>query len=230
MAGRRTGGRGDARPPVLGGSGQFPLTTGAAPAGRSRKPAPGPRRGSARGYYGASARSWLTVGGPEMGPSAEARPDVVMKTPPTVRREAAALSQSAATIRTGLRLSARRPPSLFRRGDRRLKAGPAPQTIRAMAHVRISASRPRKGGDPYRMAVAMGSRFRGNDPKQAPTCPFTPAWLHQRRFPRHCVAERPGRGERRVVRRQERKNERPPIHLFHAGSDQDLSGQPQGAG
>ena len=117
-AGRRTEGRGDARPTVLGGSGQFPLTTGAAPAGRSRKPAPGPRRGSARGYYGASARSWLTAGGPEMGSSAEARPDVVMKTPPTVRREAAALSQSAAL--SGLACVFRRavPPLCLERGAR----------------------------------------------------------------------------------------------------------------
>jgi hypothetical protein len=50
------------------------------------------------------------VGGPEMGPSAEARPAVAVKTPPTVRREAAALRKKRGNSGTALRLSARRPP------------------------------------------------------------------------------------------------------------------------
>ncbi len=51
------------RAAVLGTVRQFRAMTGAAPAREPRKLAPGRRRGSARGHYGASARSWLTGDG-----------------------------------------------------------------------------------------------------------------------------------------------------------------------
>ena len=67
-----------------------------------------------------------------MGPSAEARPDVVMKTPPTVRREAAAPGNGRSDYQDWpASFGAPSPLSIPTRG-RGMKAIPAPQTTRAM--------------------------------------------------------------------------------------------------